>query len=613
MIFFFLSFCAVCWLVFSSCGVGVNHPGAAGCLVGRRTRERERSVMSAVAMGMMGTGVRCQRRRSRNWEVSMGKSMVISAVVMLIVLILGSGGLGATAAAPQSSSSRNSGEGAPLIEVTSADHFEELIQSNTDGSVVAFTVSWCGHCKELKPELEAAAVQLAKIGIPVLLADGDRLKKIARRFGVTGFPALFIFPPATPSSSSAGGNTNVSPTRYSGPRTRDGLVRRIKKLLRPETEAVAQEAQMRAFMGRAAAGQTATYLILGEVLPKDKALIERVASSSPLATEIMLGHNPKPDDAMLRASGVERLPALLALYPGHRSPGRAASFVAYSFSEAVIEQFVRETMLPPVLEIDAENTGILIESGLLPVLVFTKGTKEEDTRVMDDMRELAISSFKRSHQIAHLDCRPRDPDDDTSTALPAIARLVDLFRVTSFPQVIAYNHAERSFVRCPPIFDSIGEIENPIRRCLDTQLASYIGSIDDAEIRASLITLVSTTQKQADVLRKTSHTELKNMLEKKKYDIEYLDTGFFAWLDRKYPFLIKMAKRPEFMLLTMLPITIMLSYFMPSSRPEEQDAADAATGEKKNDGDGQSREQQHDDDDVEPQAEEENEEEKKDK
>ena len=537
------------------------------------------------------------QRRSRQLKLCQ-IGCALSTTLLLIVLV-GCGSVGAHAAAPQSSGS--SDDSGPLIDVTSADHFDKLIQTSADGSVVAFTVSWCGHCKALKPELEAAATQLAKIGIPVLLADGDRLKKVARRFGVTGFPAIFIFHPVT-------GNDISSPTRYSGPRTRDGLVRRIKKLLRPEIEAVEQEAHMRAFMARAAASQTASYLIFGDVSPNDKALVERTASLSPLAAEIMLGHNPKPDDTMIRASGVERLPALLALYPGHRGLGDAASFVTYSFSEATIQQFVRETMLPPVLEIDAENTGIMIESGLLPVLIFTKGT-HEDERVVDGLRELAVSSFKRSHQLAHLNCRPSDAANDTKIASPAVARLVDLFRVKNFPQVIVYNHAERSFVRCPPVFDSFGEKDCPIKRCLDTQLASFIGSIDDAENRASFITLVSTTEYQADVLRGTSPTELKNMLVE-RYDIEYLDTGFFAWLDRKYPFLIKFAKRPEFVLLTMLPITIMLSYFMPSSS-EQPGAADnaGATEDKKSGQDGSSQSREHDE--AEAQAEEEEEEEEK--
>ena len=170
--------------------------------------------MSAAAMGWRGMGVRYQRcRKSRPWELSMGNSMVSTAVfIVLIVLLVGCGGImGATAAAPQSSSSSTSGDGGPLIEVTGVDHFEKLIQTNnTEGSVVAFTVSWCGHCKALKPELEAAAVELAKIGIPVLLADGDRLKKVARRYGVTGFPALFIFPPITSTSTSP--SSCASPT-----------------------------------------------------------------------------------------------------------------------------------------------------------------------------------------------------------------------------------------------------------------------------------------------------------------------------------------------------------------------------------------------------------------
>ena len=71
-----------------------------------------------------------------------------------------------------------------VIVLTDANFEEELAKH--EHILVEFYAPWCGHCKKLTPEYEAAAEVLSKHDPPYVLAklDATENKKSAEKYGI---------------------------------------------------------------------------------------------------------------------------------------------------------------------------------------------------------------------------------------------------------------------------------------------------------------------------------------------------------------------------------------------------------------------------------------------
>ena len=97
------------------------------------------------------------------------------------------------------------------IDATDAD-FETIIQQHPF-AIVEFYAPWCGHCKRLAPEWEAAADH-SKGKAALIKVDCTTEKNIAQQYGIQGFPTLKVFRNGKFSVDYDGGRTASDILKY---------------------------------------------------------------------------------------------------------------------------------------------------------------------------------------------------------------------------------------------------------------------------------------------------------------------------------------------------------------------------------------------------------------
>ncbi|KAL0962284.1 hypothetical protein UPYG_G00338100 [Umbra pygmaea] len=120
-----------------------------------------------------------------------------------------------------------------VLELGDADF--DYLAAEHETMLVKFYAPWCGHCKKLAPDFEAAATRL-KGTVPLAKVDCTVSTEVCGRFGVTGYPTLKIFRNGQDSSS------------YDGPRSADGIVNHMKKQAGPNSVILHNEADLESFI-----------------------------------------------------------------------------------------------------------------------------------------------------------------------------------------------------------------------------------------------------------------------------------------------------------------------------------------------------------------------------
>jgi len=134
------------------------------------------------------------------------------------------------------------------MDVTEQTFEAEVIErSASEPVVVDFWAEWCGPCKRLTPVLEAAAeahsIQLAKV-------DVDANKELARRFDVSGIPAVKAF------------RNGEVVAEFTGTRTRPAVDEFLDELTRPPVAETVDDAEIAAAL-RAGDYELAFEILLG--------------------------------------------------------------------------------------------------------------------------------------------------------------------------------------------------------------------------------------------------------------------------------------------------------------------------------------------------------------
>lgn len=111
-------------------------------------------------------------------------------------------------------------------------------------TLIMFYAPWCAHCKDLQPVLVEAAQkgkQLSSRSVRLARVDADQHPALAERLQLTGYPAMKLVSDGVVSE-------------YHGPRSADGIVDTLKRLLASGVQELVSGEALAALRGQLRSG-----------------------------------------------------------------------------------------------------------------------------------------------------------------------------------------------------------------------------------------------------------------------------------------------------------------------------------------------------------------------
>ncbi|XP_010543397.1 PREDICTED: protein disulfide-isomerase 5-2 [Tarenaya hassleriana] len=251
----------------------------------------------------------------------------------------------------------------------------QLTESNFDSAIssfdfifVDFYAPWCGHCKRLSPELDAAAPILAKLKQPIVIAklDAERYSRLARKLDIDAFPTLKLY------------NHGV-PMEYYGPRKADLLVRYLKKFVAPDVAVLESDSAVKDFVEDAG---TFFPLFLGFGL--NETVMSTLGAKYKKKAWFAVAKDASED--VMVSYDFDKVPALVAKHPKYNE----RSVFYGPFEDGFLEQFVKQNFLPLTVPINRDTLKLLKEDERKIVLAIVEDeTHESSGKLIKALRAAA--------------------------------------------------------------------------------------------------------------------------------------------------------------------------------------------------------------------------------
>ncbi|KAF8404228.1 hypothetical protein HHK36_009110 [Tetracentron sinense] len=253
----------------------------------------------------------------------------------------------------------------------------ELDDSNFDSAISAFDfilvdfyAPWCGHCKRLSPELDAAAPVLSRLKEPIVIAkvNADKFTRLASKYEIDGFPTLKLF-------------MNGVPIDYFGPRKADLLVQFLKKIVVPDVSLLESDSAISNFVETAGThfpiyigfGLNESMISEFAIKYKKKAWFSMAKGFS---EEVLVLHD------------FDKVPALLSLHPSHNEQS-----VFYGpFEDDFLEDFIKQNLLPMAMPINYDTLKLLKDDERKIVLAIMEDESDEKSLKLINLLKSAASA-----------------------------------------------------------------------------------------------------------------------------------------------------------------------------------------------------------------------------
>ncbi|CAL0300660.1 unnamed protein product [Lupinus luteus] len=255
------------------------------------------------------------------------------------------------------------------VLVLDESNFESAI-SSFDHILVDFYAPWCGHCKRLSPELDAAAPVLAALKNPIVIAkvDADKFTRLAKKYDVDAYPTILLF------------NHGI-PTEYHGPRKAELLVRYLKKFAASDVSILDSDSAVNKFVEEAG-----TFFPVYIGFGLDSSTIEKLAIKYKKNAWFSVAKDFSED--LMVSYDFDKVPALVSLNPKYNERN---TFYG-PFEGEFLEDFVKQNLIPLAVPVSHKTLKLLEGDDRKIVLTIVEDEDEERSRELVKLLKAAASA-----------------------------------------------------------------------------------------------------------------------------------------------------------------------------------------------------------------------------
>ncbi|KAL5594813.1 hypothetical protein BROUX41_001720 [Berkeleyomyces rouxiae] len=266
----------------------------------------------------------------------------------------------------------------PVLQLESKSYDQLVAQSNYT-SIVKFYAPWCGHCQNLKPAYEKAALNLAGLAnVAAINCDDDVNKRLCSSMGIQGYPTLKIVRPGKKA-----GRPSVED--YRGERSASGIVNAVAMSMNNHVIKITDK-DLEKFLGEKPEQPHA-------LLFTDKGVTSTLLKSLAIdfLGQIIIGQVRNKEKSTIQKYSIEKFPTLILLPPGG---GDAIVYEGEIKKEPILE-FLAQAAIP--------NPDARVSAGRGKT---TPKTKKEPKEKLKDQSKPIKEKFKVTEPVTAKDPSP---------------------------------------------------------------------------------------------------------------------------------------------------------------------------------------------------------------
>jgi len=274
---------------------------------------------------------------------------------------------------------RADGDHSKVVTLTAAN-FDDFV-AKTPLSLIEFYAPWCGHCKALAPEYDAAAKELeGNESGKLAKVDCTTERDLCGKYDVSGFPTVKLFR-----------NDGSEPVDYDQARKADAIVKFMIKQSAPAVTDLADADAVKAF------GASESVRVVAFVSDENYDAYTKVANS--LRNDYVFGIVKNNAEAN-KAYGVDKTPAIVMLRDF--DSGSVTYSGDFTKSDDILS-FVRSNSFPLVGMIGPENYAKYLDRGYNFVWVFIELDNEEHKKLILDAITPVAADYRDKLSFVQLD------------------------------------------------------------------------------------------------------------------------------------------------------------------------------------------------------------------